>query len=311
MRLVIFEPAVRGTSAPTPRLGLLTQDGVIALGAVSASTAGAALKQVIADFDALAPRLQRAAADGPAIPLDEVRLLPPLADPAKILCSLHLPMQHSDVDDALHVFVKAPGSAIGDGGEVVLPRLEDAEAFTHNACLAVVIGTRAKAVAAAGWRDVVFGYTAMVDITARTAALTRWKGGLSALGSSCDTFGPLGPAVVSRADVDEDDGFALELRCGGQLRQVARFDDLDQQIGSVIERASSVMTLYPGDVIAIGGTRAGQGPLQDGDDLQVDLGQIGRLSVSVRDRWGRVWDRDLRADAGAGAKTENVQRQEA
>jgi len=300
MRLVIFEPAA-GASASPPQLGLLTPGGVVAVDVVSAATAGGALKQVVAGFDALRPRLEQLAARSAAIPLDEVRLLPPLADPAKILCTLWLPMQHTDTEDRLHVFVKAPGSTIGDGGEVVLPRLDDAELFTHNACLAVVIGKRCRAVAASGWREVVFGYSAMIDVTARTASLARWKGGLSALGSSCDTFGPLGPAIVPRGEIEERDGLELQLRCGGELRQQARFDDLDAQIGVAIERATSVMTLHPGDVLAIDGTAAGQGPLQDGDELQLDVGQVGRLSVSVRDPSNRTWDRSIRVASGTAS----------
>jgi len=298
MRFALFEQ-VAGANASPPRLGLVTRDGVVAIDIVSAPSAGRALKQAITDFVALSPRLEDLAARSEAIPLEHVRLLPPLASPAKILCTLRLPMQHTDTDEQLHVFVKSPGSTIGDSGEVVLPRLAGAEVFTHNACLALVIGQRCRAVAASDWREVVFGYTAMVDITARSATLARWKDGLSALGSSCDTFGPLGPVIVARAEIEERDGFELQLWCGGELRQHARFDDLDERIGTVIERASSVMTLQPGDVIAIDGTTAGQGPLQDGDAVQVELSQVGRLSVSVRDPWGREWDRSIRVESGA------------
>ena len=83
----------------------------------------------------------------------------------------------------------------------------------------MVIGHRCRAVKAADWREVVFGYTAMVDITGRTAELSRWKDGKSALGSSCDTFGPLGPWIVPRAAFEASDDLALELRCNGELRQ--------------------------------------------------------------------------------------------
>jgi 2-keto-4-pentenoate hydratase/2-oxohepta-3-ene-1,7-dioic acid hydratase in catechol pathway len=297
MRFAIFEQ-VAGESASPPQLGLVTPDGVVAIDILSAASAGRALKQAIADFGALQPRLEDLAARSPAIPLDQVRMLPPLASPAKILCTLRLPMQHTDTEEQLHVFVKSPGSTIGDGGEVVLPHLDGAEAFTHNACLALVIRRRCHAVGASDWREVVFGYTAMVDITARSATLAHWKDGLSALGSSCDTFGPLGPAIVAREEIEERDGFELKLWCGDELRQHARFDDLDERIGTVIERASSVMTLQPGDVIAIDGTAAGQGPLQDGDALRVELSQVGRFSVSVRDPWGREWDRSIRVESG-------------
>jgi 2-keto-4-pentenoate hydratase/2-oxohepta-3-ene-1,7-dioic acid hydratase in catechol pathway len=309
MRLAIFDQVAGG--AACPRLGLVTSDGVVAVDVLSAPTAGAALKQVVADYGRLRPRLEQLAARTAAIGLEQVRLLPPLADPAKLLCTLTFPMQRTDTEDQLHVFLKATGSTIGDGADVVLPRIDGAELFTHSACLAVVIGKRCRAIEAPDWRGVAFGYTAMIDITARTAAIARWKDGVSALGSSCDTFGPLGPVIVPRDQVDEREGFELELRCGGELRQQARFDDLDEQIGSAIQRASSVMTLHPGDVVAIEATTDGQGPVQHGDDLQLDLSQVGRLSTSVRDPSGRQWDRSIRVRHSAAAKTQRIHRQEA
>jgi len=304
MKLALFDPPGEGT-ASAPQLGLVTPDGAISVDSVCAPTAGRALKHVIGDFDELRRRLDDLGARSAAIALDQVRMRPPLAEPAKILCTLRLRTSEPEVasTERLYTFLKAPGSAIGDGGEVVLPQLDGAEIFTHNVCLAVVIGRPCRTVAASDWRDVVFGFTAMVDITGRTASLSRWNRGQSALGSSCDTFGPLGPWIVPRTELVEGDGIGLRLRCNGELRQEAHFDDLDEQIGKVIERASTVMTLQPGDVIAIDGTSEGQGPVQDGDDLQVELDQVGRLSVGVRDPAGRRWDPAIRVDPAAESAT--------
>jgi 2-keto-4-pentenoate hydratase/2-oxohepta-3-ene-1,7-dioic acid hydratase in catechol pathway len=291
MRLAIFQ-----RPGAEPQLGLSTAEGVVAVDLPGAASAGAALKHVIAHFDAVRPELEALPARSAALPLDQVRLLPPLASPAKVLCSLRVTLKPEDAEETeqLHVFLKAPGSAIGDSGAVVLPRLVGADVYTHNLCLAVVIGRRSRAVPAADWREPVFGYTAMVDITGRTASLSRWKDGKSALGSSCDTFGPLGPWIVPRAAFEAGDDIALELRCNGDLRQRARVDALDDQIGRVIELASTVMTLHPGDVIAIEATAEGQAPVQDGDELQVDLGRLGRLTTTVRDPSGRRWDPAIR-----------------
>lgn len=298
MRITIFTPT--DDAAAAPRIGLLADDGVRAVELPGAGDAGLALKRLIADFEGLRPQLEALAAEATPVPLERVRLLPPLADPAKILCALRMPMQHTDSEDALHVFLKATGSAVGDGAEVVLPRLPGAELFTHDGCLAAVVGRSCRGVDASDWRDVVFGFTALVDVAGRTDARARWKDGLSALGSSCDTFGPLGPAIVPRA-IAEQDGLELELRCGGELRQRTRFDDLDRQVGAAIERATSIMTLHPGDIVAVGGSPAEQGPVQDGDDLQVDLTAVGRLAVTVRDPSGREWDRGIRVASAAPA----------
>jgi 2-keto-4-pentenoate hydratase/2-oxohepta-3-ene-1,7-dioic acid hydratase in catechol pathway len=289
MRLAIFG----APDAGEPQLGLVTPEGVVAID--SALSAGAALKHVIEhSADAFAT-------GSAAIPVEQVRLLPPLAHPAKILCSLRVTFkpETGEETEQLHVFLKAPGSAIGDGGAVVLPQLDGAEVYTHNLCLAVVIGRRCRTVRAADWRDVVFGYTAMIDITGRTASLARWKDGKSALGSSCDTFGPLGPWIVPRAAVEASEDLELELRCNGELRQQVRVAALADQIGRVIDLASTVMTLHPGDVLAIEATADGQAPVQDGDELQVDLGPLGRLTTTVRDPAGRTWDPSVRVHRDA------------
>jgi hypothetical protein len=59
------------------------------------------------------------------------------------------------------------------------------------------------------------------------------------------------------------------------------------------------MTLHPGDVIAIEATADGQAPVQDGDELQVDLGAVGRLTTTVRDPAGRTWDSAIRVHRDA------------
>lgn len=295
MRLALFEAA----AGDGPQLGLVTEAGVVAVDCVPAPDGAGALKQAIAEFERLRPELERAAAAGPAIPLDRVRLLPPLASPSKLLCTMRRLGPSPDRPVDLQVFLRAQGAALGSGGELVLPELEGAELFTANACLAVVIGRRTHAVAAAEWRQAIFGYTATVDVTPRTASRGRWKGGpgpISPIGSSCDGFAPLGPWIVPRGEVEEGEGLRLRLRCGGELRQDERLDRLDQRIGAAIARASSVMTLEPGDVIAVDGSLEGQGPLQDGDRLELELAGVGTLEATVRDDLRRRWNPALRLD---------------
>jgi 2-keto-4-pentenoate hydratase/2-oxohepta-3-ene-1,7-dioic acid hydratase in catechol pathway len=199
----------------------------------------------------------------------------------------------------LHVHVKANTSVAGDGAAIVLPDASGAALFTHNGCLAVVIGRDVRSLPPARWRDAVFGYSAVIDVTARTEDATRWKDGRSCLGGSFDTFTPLGPWIVPRTAVDDAAGFAVRLRVDGETRQDYRLADLDREIGETVALASSVMTLHPGDVIAIPGPADGQGPLQDGDRIELDAGPVGRLHATVSDRLGRRWPRDLRLDASA------------
>jgi 2-keto-4-pentenoate hydratase/2-oxohepta-3-ene-1,7-dioic acid hydratase in catechol pathway len=293
MRLCLYEAAGdRG-----PELGMATEAGIIAAGAaLPGLDGGAALKAAIARFDELRPELERLANSAEAVPLGHVRLLPPLARPAKIACCTR--MQGTDRKSDLYFFLKAAGSAQGSGGKVKLPLLEAADLFTHNVHVAVVIGAHTHALEPARWREAVFGYTAMVDVTARNANMARWKDGRSPLGSSCDTFTPLGPWIVPRSDVGESGGLHISLHCGGELRQEDRLERLDEEIGEAIELASTVMTLGVGDVIGIAGSLRGQGPIQDGDPIEVDFDQVGRLAVTVSDPERRSWDRTLRIEPG-------------
>lgn len=295
MRLALFEAAA-GSEA---QLGAVTEAGVVALDCAPAPDAAGALKRAIAEFEELRPELERAASAGPAIPLERIRLLPPLAAPSKILCTLRRLGPSPDRPVDLQVFLRAQGAALGSGGEVVLPELEGADLFTANACVAVVIACPTYALEAANWRQAVFGYTALIDVTARTATRGRWKGGpgpISPLGSSCDSFAPLGPWIVPRSEVDEDAGLRLRLRRGRELRQDECLDRLDEQIGKAIERASSVMTLEAGDVIAIDGALEGQGPLQNGDRLELEMEGVGTLTATVRDDLRRRWNPAARID---------------
>ena len=238
MRICLYEAAGdRG-----PELGMATEAGVVAAGAaLPGLDGGAALKEAIGRFDELRPELERLAGSAGALPLGQVRLLPPLAQPAKIACCTR--MQGTDREGDLYFFLKASGSTLGSDGEIQLPALEDADLFTHNVHIAVVIGTPVHRLDPARWREAVFGYTAMIDVTARNTEMARWKDGKSPLGSSCDTFTPLGPWIVPRSDVDESGGLHISLRCRGELRQEDRFVRLDEEIGEAIELVSTVMTL--------------------------------------------------------------------
>ena len=293
MRICLYEAA----GDHGPELGIATEAGVVAGGAVLPGLdGGAALKEAIGRFDELRPELERLAGSAGALPLGQVRLLPPLAQPAKIACCTR--MQGTDREGDLYFFLKASGSALGSGGEIQLPALEGADLFTHNVHVAVVIGAPTHCLDPARWREAVFGYTAMIDVTARNAEMARWKDGKSPLGSSCDTFTPLGPWIVPRSDVRESGGLDISLRCRGELRQEDRFVRLDEEIGEAIELASTVMTLEVGDVIGIAGSLRGQGPIQDGDPIEVDFDRVGRLEVTVSDPERRSWDRTLRIDPG-------------
>jgi 2-keto-4-pentenoate hydratase/2-oxohepta-3-ene-1,7-dioic acid hydratase in catechol pathway len=225
--------------------------------------------------------LSRLAAGGlsgrPRVPLAEVRLLPPLPRPGKIVAA---PVNYRDhqaemaapltVAD-LGVFLKAPSSVVGHGGAVALPYTD--LRTDQEAELAVVVGREARDVPVERALEHVAGYSCLLDITVRSTEDRSTR-------KSFDTFTPLGPWLTTPDEVG--DPGALGLRCwvGGTLRQSASTADLIFGVPQLIAYASSVMTLWPGDVIATG-TPAGVGPIRHGDRIAMEIDRVGRLEVTV------------------------------
>jgi 2-keto-4-pentenoate hydratase/2-oxohepta-3-ene-1,7-dioic acid hydratase in catechol pathway len=144
----------------------------------------------------------------------------------------------------------------------------------HEAELAVVIGHRAKNVAAGDALAHVFGYACACDVTARDlqrkdVQFTRAKG--------FDTFCPVGPWIET-----ELDPAALAVRCrvNGSTRQDGTTAHMIFDVPTVVSYASRMMTLEPGDVI-LTGTPEGVGPLAAGDALEVEVSGIGTLALRV------------------------------
>jgi 2-keto-4-pentenoate hydratase/2-oxohepta-3-ene-1,7-dioic acid hydratase in catechol pathway len=205
------------------------------------------------------------------IPLGDIRLRVPVADPSKIIAA---PVNYRDHQaemstdsqvGALGFFLKAPSSLLDPGGTIQLPYHD--RRFDQEGELALVIGRTARQVSVQDALSYVFGYTGLLDITMRGGEDRSTR-------KSFDTFTPMGP-VLSTADEfgDPDD---VELRCwvSGDLRQKASTRDLIWGVARLVSYASSVATLYPGDVITTG-TPAGVGPLIAGDTIRLELSGLG------------------------------------
>lgn len=214
---------------------------------------------------------------GAGVPLGDVRLRVPVDDPSKIIAA---PVNYRDhqaemnVDaqvGALGFFLKAPSSLLDPGGTIQLPYHD--RRFDQEGELALVIGRTARRVREQDALACVFGYTGLLDITMR-------GGEDRSVRKSFETFTPMGPVLVT-ADDFGDPG-QVELRCwvSGELRQKASTRDLIWSVARLVSYASSVTTLYPGDVISTG-TPAGVGPLTGGDTIRLELSGLG-LDLTVQ-----------------------------
>ena len=160
------------------------------------------------------------------------------------------------------VFLKAPSSLVGSGGTVVLPNAPGRD-IHHEAELAVVIGRRGRDIVAADAYQHVFGYTCLLDLSA------RGKGDRSRR-KSYDGFTPMGPWVVTADEVADPQQLTITLSVNDEQRQRGSTADMTYSIAEIIAYASRVMTLEPGDVIATGtpegcgpGRRRRHGPARD------------------------------------------------
>jgi 2-keto-4-pentenoate hydratase/2-oxohepta-3-ene-1,7-dioic acid hydratase in catechol pathway len=122
----------------------------------------------------------------------------------------------------------------------------------------------------------VFGYTGVMDITVRGDEDRSTR-------KSFDTFTPVGPVLVTADELPDPHHLSLQLWVNGEQRQNGNTRDMIWNVPKLIEYASHVMTLYPGDLFSTG-TPDGVGPLRPGDEVTMEVERIGRLSVKVERR---------------------------
>jgi 2-keto-4-pentenoate hydratase/2-oxohepta-3-ene-1,7-dioic acid hydratase in catechol pathway len=213
---------------------------------------------------------------GDPVPRTGALLLPPVR-PGKILAvgrnyREHVAELGHEVPKEPMVFLKAPSSLLAHKGTVLLPR--ESEHVDYEGELALVVGKRARRVPPEAWREVVFGLTLAIDVTARDL---QKRDGQWWRAKGFDTFCPAGPAIV--AGVDPAD-LLIETFVNGGRRQSSRTSKMIFDVGALVSYLSQALTLEPGDLI-LTGTPEGVGPLAPGDRVEVTVERVGTLSVSV------------------------------
>jgi len=241
--------------------------------------------------------------------VDEIRTLAPILYPSKILNAAvnfysHVDEQGTEEERAEarrqrrenrgvpYLFLKpSRGAVIGNGDPIVLPYGRDR--IDWEVELGAVIGRTAKYVSANDAQDFVFGYTVTLDISDRGG---RPPGGNPLrsdwfVGKGHDTFAPMGPWIVPKEFYgDPMENLRQTLSVGDERMQEATAGDMIHSIWELIEYGSSIVTLFPGDVInngTYGGTGAGtavrgeQRFLQPGEEITATIDGIGTLRLPV------------------------------
>lgn len=209
-------------------------------------------------------------------PLEEVELLPPVV-PSKIICVgrnyvAHAKEHDAEVPEVPLIFLKPPSSIIAHGQTIYLP--PQSQQVEHEAELAVVIGKIGRWIPPEDANDHVFGYTVANDVSARDL---QFRDGQWTRGKGFDTFCPLGPWIETEFDPADA---VITCHVNDEMRQMASTRDMVFNVKQLIAYISSVMTLYPGDLL-LTGTPAGVGTLVDGDIVEVTIEGIGSLRNPV------------------------------
>lgn len=231
--------------------------------------------------------LERARENGLLVEYSKARLLSPVTRPGKLIAiglnyRDHAAESNMPVPEKPVVFSKFTTSVIGANEPVVLP--ETSEQVDYEAELGVVIGRRAKNVSLEQALDYVLGYTIINDVSARDFQFAdgQWQ-----RGKSCDTFAPMGEAIVTTDEVPDPHNLSIKLRLNGKTMQDSNTDQLIFGVPELIAFLSETITLEPGDVIATGtppGVGFARNPpvfLKHGDVMEVEIEKLGVLRNPV------------------------------
>src|SRR6266536_1776819 len=228
------------------------------------------------------------------IGLDSVTDLPPIARPTKIIClggnfSDHLQEGSASLPPFPVSFLKSPTSLVGHKAPVFYP--PKVKLLDYEVELAAVIGEKCKDVSKKNALDYVAGFSVFNDISARDIQFAEMKRGFCNLGKNFDTFGPMGPCLVTPDQAGNPDNLGMELRVNGQTRQLASTKKMVFKIRELVEFFSS-MTLEPGDIITSGtpsGVAIYRKPdkepylLRPGDSIEAKVENLGSLQNMVVD----------------------------
>ncbi len=183
------------------------------------------------------------------------------------------------------LFMKANSAIVGPNDDVVMPR--GSKATDWEVELGVVIGTECKYVSEAGALDYVAGYCTINDVSERD--FQAKISGQWTKGKSCDTFGPTGPWLVTRDEIEDVQNLDMWLDVNGKRMQTGNSKTMIFTIAQIISHLSQLFTLHPGDIISTGtppGVGLGMKPepvyLKEGDVMELEIAGLGRQRQTVK-----------------------------
>ncbi len=211
---------------------------------------------------------------GASVRVDDVRLLAP-AEPSKVIAvgyNYHSHRGDRELPPHPPIFLKLPTTIIGPDAGIVYP--DGATDLHYEAEMVIVIGKTASRVSPEEAGDYIFGVTAGNDVSERAwqANDLQWF-----RAKASDTFGPLGPAIVTGLDYKD---LLVQSRLNGEVMQSQRTRDHIHDVDAIVSHISQTVTLHPGDVIYTG-TPGTTSAMQPGDVIEIEVEGVGVLRNTV------------------------------
>lgn len=252
------------------------------------------MRPLIERFAQFAEPLAAALESRDGVALSSVRLRPPLPHPVNISCMAVNYMENGTLEQRppINAFHKSPTTIIGPEDTMVLPDVP-ATIFEGEAELALVIGPRADRVPAASAFAHVFGYTNLIDGSARGLPPSA---NVFYQMKSRSTFCPIGPWITTADEIADPQHLRIQLFNNGVLMQDFNTDDMAHPIDRCVEFISSIHPLEAGDLLATGTNHRGLNPFMDGDRVELEVEGLGRLAINVADPLRRTWKRETRLE---------------
>lgn len=287
MRLASFHRTDEPRSADTIRIGVVTDAGLLDLGA-EAPELPRDMTAFLAAGDAALGRARAVAGVGAtALPLEQISYAPLVPRPGKFMAlgmnyAAHIAEMGREPPQHQYWFNKQITCVNGARDPIVMPHAS--EQLDYEGELGFVIGRRCRRVPESQAHEMIAGYCVMNDVSVRD-----WQRRVPTftMGKSWDTHGPVGPWLVTPDEVPDPYALTLRTLVNGEVRQASTTGDMVFRISAMIAHLSEVMTLEPGDIFATGtpsGVAAGMDPprwLRVGDVCRVEIESLGHLENTV------------------------------
>jgi 2-keto-4-pentenoate hydratase/2-oxohepta-3-ene-1,7-dioic acid hydratase in catechol pathway len=211
-------------------------------------------------------------------------------DPTKIICLgrnyvKHAKEMKTEIPKDPIFFVKTLNTLLINGKPIIYPKmLYDNQSYNqvdYEVELAFIISRNCKNIQLANAYDYIEGYTVFLDMTARKMQISDRNINLPWYRSkNFDTFGPIGPKIVPKSDIEDPHHLNLQLKINGEIRQDSNTKFMIFKIPEILVFLSKFITLVPGDIVATG-TPSGVGPVQIGDIIDASIEKIGKITHKV------------------------------